>query len=78
MTNLVCGRSFPDLLGIVLWYGKLGIWRISGHCDKVAHTGVAISRIEEPFIMDEFRKDAEKTVRMTIEYLKVDGDSHTT
>ena len=40
-------------------------------------TGVAISRIEAPFLMDEFREMAGKNACMTMGCLEFDGDSHT-
>ena len=42
-----------------------------------AHTGVAIPRLEAPFLMDEFREMAGKNACMTMGCSDFDGDSHT-
>ena len=39
---------------------KIEIWRIPGHCEKVAHTGVAIPRLDAPLLVDEFQKSVQK------------------
>ena len=53
-------------------------YRTPGHCEPVTDvTGVAISRIEAPFLMDEFREMAGKNACMTMGCLEFDGDSHT-
>ena len=56
---------------------NLTSYRIPGHCEPVTDvTGVAISRIEAPFLMDEFREMAGKNACMTMGCLEFDGDSH--
>ena len=53
-------------------------YRTPGHCEPVTDvTGVAISRIEAPFLMDEFREMAGKNACITMGRLEFDGDSHT-
>lgn len=39
---------------------KIEIWRIPGHCEKVAHIGVAIPRLDAPLLVDEFQKSVQK------------------
>ena len=45
----------PFLLRKLAAARKIGICRIPGHCDKVAHTGVAISWLDVPFLVDGHR-----------------------
>ena len=57
--------------------GRRVRYRTPGHCEPVTDvTGVAISRIEAPFLMDEFREMAGKNACMTMGCLEFDGDSH--
>ena len=39
---------------------KIEIWRIPGHCEKVAHIGVAILRLDAPLLVEEFQKSVQK------------------
>ena len=60
VTSVVCNRSQPDPLGIVLWRDKLEFDELSNSRSLRAssQTGVAIPRIDVPLLMDKFRKTA--------------------
>ena len=60
VTNVVCFRSLPDPLGIVLWRGKLKFVEFSVHCEPVRFPGVAIPRIDALLLVDKFRKTVQK------------------
>ena len=62
VTSVVCNRSQPDPLGIVLWRDKLEFDELSNSRSLRAssQTGVAIPWIDVPPLVEEFQKTAQK------------------